>query len=314
MNPSQDNSTDVLNKTSKTIRIDNGSKICCIGHITHDKVITPRFEADMPGGTAYYFGKALRNLAHDNFRLIVGIGADALPAVEELRNDGLEVSVIPSRETVCFENRYGEDMNHRVQRVLAKADPFTPGNLSETDGDLFHLGTLLSDDFGLEVIKELSLRGIVSVDVQGYLRRVVDESVEAVDYEEKLKAFPYIDILKANEHEMETLTGQTDPRKAAQMLSEWGVKEVLLTLGDKGSLIYSGGVFYEIPAYPVAVPVDATGCGDTYMAGYLYKRSKGACIEDAGRFAAAMCSLKLAEKGPFDGTEEDVEKLISNYH
>ena len=29
------------------------NNICCIGHITLDKVITPRFEAYMPGGTAY---------------------------------------------------------------------------------------------------------------------------------------------------------------------------------------------------------------------------------------------------------------------
>ena len=37
----------------------------------------------------------------------------------------------------------------------------------------------------------------------------------------------------------------------------------------------------------------ATGCGDTYMAGYLYQRLKGAGIQDAGEFAAAMATLKL---------------------
>ncbi|MDE6537862.1 MAG: ribokinase [Muribaculaceae bacterium] len=291
--------------------IKENAKICCIGHITKDRVITPRFAADMPGGTAYYFAKALRRLKHDNFLLVTSVAEDSLPVVEELKGEGLAVEVIPSRQTVCFENKYGDDMNSRTQRVLAKADPFTAANLQSTKSDIFHLGTLLADDFATEVIKDLSGRGVISVDVQGYLRAVEGESVKAVDYKEKLEALPHIDILKANEHEMETLTGTSDPREAARILSGWGVREVLLTLGDKGSLIYRDGIFHDIPAYPVENPVDATGCGDTYMAGYLYKRAQSAGIDEAGRFAAAMCSLKLAEKGPFDGTEEDVMRLIN---
>ena len=286
------------------------SRICCIGHITHDKVITPQFEVDMPGGTGYYFAKALRNLEHDNFELVTCVGEDALHVVENLRNEGIAVKVVPSKKTVFFENRYGEDMNDRTQRVLSKADPFTVENLKGVDAGIFHLGTLLADDFDIEVIRDLASRGILSVDLQGFLRAVEGESVRAVDYADKFAALPYIDILKANEKEMETVTGSDDPYEAARILAAWGVKEVLLTLGDKGSLIYSEGVFHKIPAYPVECAVDATGCGDTYMAGYLYKRSKGAEIDDAGRFAAAMCSLKLAEKGPFVGEERDIEKII----
>lgn len=289
----------------------NDGRICCIGHITHDKVITPQFEADMPGGTAYYFAKALGNLKHSNFELVTCVAEDALPVVDALRKDGINVSSLPSRNTVCFENKYGEDMNDRSQRVLAKADPFTVWNLGGIKADIYHLGTLLADDFDLEVIKYLSGRGKLSVDVQGFLREVEGETVKAVDYGEKLAAFPFIDILKANEKEMETLTGTADPYEAAKVLSGWGVKEVLLTLGDKGSIIYSDGEFHVIPAYPVERAVDATGCGDTYMAGYLYKRSRGAGIDEAGRFAAAMCSLKLGEKGPFAGSEEDIEKIIN---
>lgn len=96
---------------------------------------------------------------------------------------------------------------------------------------------------------------------------------------------------------MEVLTGESDPRKAALVLAEWGCREVLLTLGDKGSLIYAEGNFIDIPALPPTDLVDATGCGDTYMAGYLYQRSRGASYYEAGLFAAAMCTIKLASKG-----------------
>lgn len=288
------------------------TEICCIGHITLDKVITPRFEAHMPGGTAFYFAKALKNFDHKGFRLVTSLGDTEMNVVDELRADGIDVDVIPSRKSVYFENKYGEDMNNRTQRVLAKADPFTVENLRGIDSRIYHLGTLLADDFDLEVIKDLAKRGKVSVDVQGYLRKVVGEDVMHVDYDKKREAMPYISILKANEKEMEVLTGSSDPRTAAKILAGWGCREVLLTLGDKGSLIYTDGEFHEIPALPPTDLVDATGCGDTYMAGYLYKRSRGASYQESGTFAAAMCTLKLEKKGPFSGTAEDVEKLIAN--
>lgn len=295
---------------NKENTIKNQAEICCIGHITLDKVITPRFTAHMPGGTAYYFAKALKNFEHSGFKLVTSLGDTEHGVVDELRAEGIDVELIPSRKSVYFENKYGEDMNDRQQRVLAKADPFTVENLNSINAKIFHLGTLLADDFSLDVIKDLSARGIVSVDVQGYLRKVEGENVVAVDYELKREAMPYIDILKCNEKEMEVLTGVSDPRKAALILADWGCKEVLLTLGDKGSLIYTGGEFYEIPAVPATEIVDTTGCGDTYMAGYLYMRCRGASYTEAGTFAAAMCTIKLEGKGPFSATPHDVELLI----
>lgn len=286
--------------------------ICCIGHITLDKIITPKLEAYMPGGTAFYFAHALARLDHSGFRLITSVGDTELSAVEDIRKKGIEVEVIPSRKSVFFENKYGENLNERTQRVLAKADPFTVENLGDADARIFHLGTLLADDFSLEAIKYLSTKGIVSVDAQGYLREVRGEKVFAIDWDDKFEALKYIDILKANEKEMETLTGTSDPHEAARILAGWGCKEVLLTLGDRGSLIYADGRFYEIPAFPLDDVVDATGCGDTYMAGYLYSRSRGAGYEEAGKFAAAMCTLKLKHTGPFNGTEEDIIKIMND--
>ncbi len=286
--------------------------ICCIGHITHDKVITPKFEAHMPGGTAYYFAKALARFDHSTFQLITAVGDDNNAVIDELRADGLNVTVLPSRHSVFFENKYAENMADRTQRVLAKADPFTTGNLAGAKARIFHLGTLLADDFSFEVIRHLSVIGIVSVDIQGYQRKVIGDKVYPVDYDLKREAMPYIHILKANEMEMEVLTGISDPYDAARELADWGCREVLLTLGDKGSLIYADGNFYEIPAITAKEVVDTTGCGDTYMAGYLYMRARGASYQDSGTFAAAMCTLKLGRKGPFDGTQADVEALIGS--
>jgi sugar/nucleoside kinase (ribokinase family) len=194
--------------------------------------------------------------------------------------------------------------------VLAKADPFRPEALRQVEAEIFHLGTLLADDFSLDVLKELSARGTLAVDAQGYLREVRDQAVFPVDWKEKKEAMQYIDVLKVNEHEMEVLTGMQDLRAAAKVLAGWGVKEVLLTLGSLGSVIYAEGQYHDIPAYKPKEVVDATGCGDTYMTGYLYRRALGDSYDEAGRFAAAMSTLKLEHTGPFAATEAEVYRVI----
>jgi sugar/nucleoside kinase (ribokinase family) len=152
---------------------------------------------------------------------------------------------------------------------------------------------------------------LIAVDSQGYLREVRDTHVYPVDWIDKREALQYIHFLKVNEHEMEVLTGLSDPHEAARQLYEWGVKEVLVTLGSMGSLIFDGKDFYRIPAYKPKEVVDATGCGDTYTIGYLYQRVSGAGIEEAGRFAAAMSTLKIEKSGPFNGSKEDVIQCMT---
>ncbi|WP_337380632.1 PfkB family carbohydrate kinase [Phocaeicola coprophilus] len=287
--------------------------ICCIGHITLDKIITPKQTTYMPGGTSYYFSHGIRHLKDTrNYKLITALAPSEYKAVEDLRAKGIQVEVLPSRKTVYFENIYGENQDDRKQRVLAKADPFTVEELKDEEAKFFHLGSLLSDDFSLDVVKLLSGKGKLAVDAQGYLREVRGEQVYPTDWKDKREALKYIDILKVNEYEAEVLTGFKDFKQAALQLAEWGVKEVLLTLGSLGSIIYAEGTFYKIPAYPAKNVVDATGCGDTYSMGYLYMRNKGASYEEAGCFAAALSTIKLEKSGPFSGTEEQVWDIIRN--
>lgn len=267
----------------------------------------------MPGGTSYYFSHGIRHLKDTrNYKLITALAPSEYKAVEDLRAKGIQVEVLPSRKTVYFENIYGENQDDRKQRVLAKADPFTVEELKDEEAKFFHLGSLLSDDFSLDVVKLLSGKGKLAVDAQGYLREVRGEQVYPTDWKDKREALKYIDILKVNEYEAEVLTGFKDFKQAALQLAEWGVKEVLLTLGSLGSIIYAEGTFYKIPAYPAKNVVDATGCGDTYSMGYLYMRNKGASYEEAGCFAAALSTIKLEKSGPFSGTEEQVWDIIRN--
>ena len=286
--------------------------ICCIGHITKDKIITPRHTVYMAGGTSFYFSYAFSHLPQNvSFQLVTKLGESEMQSVEDMRKAGIDVQVYPSRHTVYFENKYGENQNDRTQRVLERADPFTIDEMQEVDAGVYHLGSLLSDDFSADVVKYLSTKGRISIDAQGYLREVRGEKVYPIDWAEKREILAHTDIIKVNEHEMEVITGFNDPRAAALRLAEWGVKEVCVTLGSEGSIILADGKFYDIPAYEPKEIVDATGCGDTYSAGYLWCRAQGMGFEESGKFAAAMCTLKLEHSGPFDRDIDDVRRVMA---
>jgi sugar/nucleoside kinase (ribokinase family) len=285
--------------------------ICCVGHITLDKVITSRKTVQMAGGTAFYFSNAIQNMGL-RYVLVTSLAREDMAFVTDLRMREIEVIVIPSGHTVYFENRYSENQDHRTQRVLQTADPFGPAALEGLKASLFHLGPLLSGDIPVDLIKTLSAMGRVSLDAQGFLRKVEDQRVVPLDWAEKLEALPYVHILKANESEMSVLTGQSDPAIGAAVLHGWGVDEVIITLGSQGSLILKDGAYFNIPAFvPSTSVVDATGCGDTYMAGYLSRRIRGADISEAGEFAAAMATLKIEGSGPFTGGAKDVLHLLA---
>ncbi len=285
--------------------------ICSIGHITRDKIITPKSTVYMAGGTSYYMSHGINALPQRvSYQLVTKVGEGQKGEVEKLRQAGVDAVCYPSRHTVYFENKYGANSNNRTQRVLAKADPFTIDEMRPLEARVFHLGTLLADDFPPEVVKFLATRGMVSIDVQGYLREVEGEQVRATAWQHQKEILASTSILKLNEHEMEVVANSKDPRTVARQLAAEGVKEVVITLGSYGSLIYADRHFYEIPAYEPTEVVDATGCGDTYSTGYLYCRLQGMGYAEAGRFAAAMCTLKLEHNGPFDGTIADVERVM----
>ena len=184
--------------------------ICCIGHITKDKIITPRKTVYMAGGTSFYFSYAFNHLPKDvTFQLVTKLGESEMESAEAMRRVGIDVLTFPSRHTVYFENKYGENQNERTQRVLERADPFTIEEMSTLDAKVFHLGSLLSDDFSPEVITYLSSKGRISIDAQGFLREVRGEQVFAIDWADKLQILAHTDIIKVNEHEMEVITGLT---------------------------------------------------------------------------------------------------------
>jgi sugar/nucleoside kinase (ribokinase family) len=291
----------------------NKFQICCAGHITRDRIITPDGEVYMAGGTAFYFSHAIKYFNDVSFFLKTIVGKHEKDEIEKLRNEGIEVSASFCKNSVYFENVYEKDYEERKQYVLSKAMPFSVELIQDINADIVHLGTLLSDDFSLKAIQFLAQKSMISADSQGFLREVRGAEVFPATWNKKEIVLKMVHFLKANEHELEALTRTKNIKAGSKRLHDLGVKEVIVTLGSTGSIIFNGEKYFLIPAYEPKEVLDTTGCGDTYMAGYLYRRIQGSDIEEAGKFAAAMATLKIEHHGPFSGTKADVENCLRQY-
>jgi adenosine kinase len=75
------------------------------------------------------------------------------------------------------------------------------------------------------------------------------------------------------------------------------VEAFVVTLGARGSLVYSGGKSIEIPSVQAREIVDPTGCGDAFRAGLLYGIGSGLDWQTTGRLASLLGSIKIAQRG-----------------
>jgi sugar/nucleoside kinase (ribokinase family) len=282
--------------------------VCVVGHITKEIIrIDGRIEREMPGGTAYYTSIALRSLGLNVAVVTKMSKGDEDSLLYDLERMGITVICNQGDQTTVFENIYlGEDLDMRVQRVNAISSPFSPGDLGDISAPMFHVGPLTNLEVTPDFLREVSSRGnLVSLDVQGLLRKIHRGEVTEGDWPEKDRGLAHVDILKANEIEATALFGENDVRKAALRLSSLGPREVIITSRSKGSLILANGRFYRIPAFGVTNIVDPTGCGDTFMAGYIYMRMRSPSFDEAGRFGALLASMKLERYGALDEVNWD---------
>ena len=83
-----------------------------------------------------------------------------------------------------------------------------------------------------------------------------------------------LDIFFPNEREAASMTGQSDPRAMLETYARNGLKAVALKLGARGAgLLWHGTISFVEPY--VVEPVDTTGAGDSFDAGFLYGILRG---------------------------------------
>lgn len=110
-----------------------------------------------------------------------------------------------------------------------------------------------------------------------------------------------VDVLTPNETEAKVLAGEKpdsslSPEDVARRLIALGVKNVVMTLGEKGALIVTASSVVRVPAIRVKA-VDTTGAGDAFNAGLAVSLASGTSLEDAVRFAVVTGGLAVTKEG-----------------
>jgi ribokinase len=113
--------------------------------------------------------------------------------------------------------------------------------------------------------------------------------------------FQLIDVLTPNQSEAKVLTSRSpdaaiEPEKLAHELIRSGVKQVVMTLGERGALIVTPSSSTHVPAVPMSA-VDTTGAGDAFNAGLATALASGASLEAAVQLAVVTGGLAVTREG-----------------
>lgn len=113
--------------------------------------------------------------------------------------------------------------------------------------------------------------------------------------------YPYINILCPNESETERLTGMTvttiaEATAAAQTLLTRGPRTIILTLGERGSLLVDAEGSQHVPA-PTVQAVDTTGAGDAFVGSLAYYLAEGLPIAEAMQRANRIAAISVQAPG-----------------
>lgn len=105
----------------------------------------------------------------------------------------------------------------------------------------------------------------------------------------------YVDILFANEDEAAALTDSDSPRQALESLAP-RCSIVIIKTGPNGSLIAHRQERYQIGTLQ-AQPIDKTGAGDLYAAGFLHGLAQGLSLRQCGEIGAVVSSKSIEVLG-----------------
>jgi sugar/nucleoside kinase (ribokinase family) len=136
--------------------------------------------------------------------------------------------------------------------------------------------------------------GLISLDVQGYVREIRDGRVTASVSPLLVKALQACCIIKATEQEFELILNAWEMNRA-EFMHRYALDEILVTCGGSGGYLLAGKhARTEYPAVPSGRPGDTTGAGDVLFAAYLTARYyEGLGREDALLHAARIASLHV---------------------
>lgn len=168
--------------------------------------------------------------------------------------------------------------------------------------DVERLSRLLPQAKALLLQFEIPMPAIVAAAVaaqQAGVTVILDPAPVQKDVPKEL--YSLVDIITPNEVEAGQLvsfpvTGEESATKAAAVLREWGVKNVIVKLGAKGVVCATALETFFIPAFPVHT-IDTTAAGDAFNGGLAAALHEGLSLRQAVVWGTAAGALAVTKQG-----------------
>ncbi|EML4852924.1 ribokinase [Morganella morganii] len=222
------------------------------------------------------------------------IGAEILAQLQRDRIHTAAVSVVPEAATgvaMIFVNEDGEN----VIGISAGANAaLTPEHFAPYKG-------LVEQSDALLMQLESPLETVIAAAqaAKNHQTRVILNPAPARELSDSL--LKLVDVITPNETEAEKLTGisvsdETGAARAAQVLHDKGIGQVLITLGSRGVWLSVNGEGRRIPGFKVNA-VDTIAAGDTFNGAYVTALLEGKPADEAVRFAHAAAAIAVTRRG-----------------
>lgn len=115
-----------------------------------------------------------------------------------------------------------------------------------------------------------------------------------------ITAIAALDWFLPNDREAERMSGEADPARMVEWFRDHGAQGVVVKLGPKGSIAFRHGEVCSAPSIAVN-PIDTTGAGDCFNAGFLYATLSGMTLEDSLKYGNICGALSTQASGGIAG-------------
>lgn len=297
--------------------------ICVIGSLNMDLVVNvdtmpkpgqtiigSNFK-EVPGGKGANQAVAMARL-NGNVSMIGKVGEDGFgqTLINSLKNDKVDTTYIQTAKGATGVALITVDKNAQNSIVVSPGANF---EVKEDDIDNNIEAIKNSDIVVLQLETPLNTIKYALNKAKELNKYTILNPAPAVKLDDEI--IKNVDLLTPNETELEIISGvsietEEDIQKAAQIMIEKGVKELIVTLGSKGSLYINKEKSMFKKAYKVEA-VDTTVAGDSYTGALAVALSQDKNIEDAMDFASKVGALSVLKEGAQSSlpTLEDVKNF-----
>lgn len=287
-------------------------KIAVLGPVAKDSVKVDSNLSIQIGGVPYYVALALDALNVEKIVPYVTCGQDDNQWVKD-NFAGLELKCLPAEKTLESNLEYSSD-NPDIRKLVIQYYPNTIELSNQLlkeleDYDYIIFGPLFYDNIPFDLFFKLKHKNLVlgnfGMFTYGGNGKFVRKNPENL-----IKVLPFLKYLFLDKSEVKFVSGKNTISEAVRYLQDKGLTNIVVTDGSRGSHLFLGKDYYQIPAFAPLRIVDPTGAGDTYLAAFIRALELFNNPGDQGRFAAMVATMSLEEKGAFRKSIEEVKTRL----